>query len=241
MFQELVESTAVRKRTKKSWAFAGSAAAQSLALLVLVLIPLLYTQALPKALTGTFLVTPAPPPAAPAAPAAQQTAPTRRPVRLLHHNVLVEPTSYARHAQMIDEPPLPPESPVETGPGLLRDGLSGLGASPIAVTSSVPAPPPVPPRAITVGGKVQEAKLTARIQPIYPPIAVQTRIQGDVVLHAVIGKDGSVAELEVVSGHPLLLRAALDAVRQWRYQPTLLNGEPVEVETTITVSFVLSH
>jgi protein TonB len=70
-------------------------------------------------------------------------------------------------------------------------------------------------------------------------LARQARIQGNVVLHAIIGKDGRVGELEVVSGHPLLVQSALDAVKNWRYQPTQLNGDPVEVDTTITVSFVL--
>ncbi len=78
------------------------------------------------------------------------------------------------------------------------------------------------------------------MQPIYPPLARQSRIEGSVVLHAVINKDGEVSELQVLSGHPLLVKAALDAVRQWRYSPTLLSGQAVEVETTITVTFVLA-
>jgi protein TonB len=76
---------------------------------------------------------------------------------------------------------------------------------------------------------------------VYPPLARQTRISGTVRLHAIIGKDGSVQQLEVLSGHPLLVQAALDAVRQWRYRPTLLNGEPVEVDTTIDVIFSLNQ
>jgi protein TonB len=74
---------------------------------------------------------------------------------------------------------------------------------------------------------------------MYPPLAKQARISGSVLLHAIIEKDGSVIQLEVISGHPLLVQAALDAVRQWRYQPTLLNGEPVQVDTTVTVVFSL--
>ena len=76
---------------------------------------------------------------------------------------------------------------------------------------------------------------------MYPPLARQTRISGTVRLHAIIGKNGSVQQLEVISGHPLLVQAALDAVRQWRYRPTLLNGEPVEVDTTIDVIFSLNQ
>ncbi len=83
------------------------------------------------------------------------------------------------------------------------------------------------------------ASILKQTRPIYPPLARQARIQGSVVLHAIIDKDGRVAQLEVISGHPLLVQAALDAVKQWRYKPTLLNGDPVEVDTTITVTFTM--
>jgi protein TonB len=79
-----------------------------------------------------------------------------------------------------------------------------------------------------------------RVQPQYPPLARQARVSGTVKLHAIIAKDGTVQELQVISGHPLLIQAALDAVRQWRYRPTLLNSEPVEVDTTIDVIFTLN-
>jgi protein TonB len=96
-------------------------------------------------------------------------------------------------------------------------------------------------RAVRVSEPIQQAQLIARLQPRYPPLALQTRKEGTVVLHAVISRDGRITALEVVSGHPLLVQAALDAVRQWRYRPTYLGGEPVEVETTITVIFRLSQ
>jgi periplasmic protein TonB len=106
------------------------------------------------------------------------------------------------------------------------------------------APPPPKPKQtgpLRVGGNVQAARLVNKVTPIYPPLARQTRISGIVRLHAIISKDGAIKELEVVSGHPLLQQAALDAVRQWRYQPTLLNGDPVEVDTTIDVIFSLNQ
>jgi len=103
---------------------------------------------------------------------------------------------------------------------------------------STPGAPQKPLR-IRLGGNVAEAKLISKTQPIYPPLAAQSDIQGNVILHAVIGLDGAVKTLAVISGKPLLIQAALDAVRQWKYQPTLLNGDPVEVDTTITVAFVL--
>ena len=92
---------------------------------------------------------------------------------------------------------------------------------------------------IKLGGQVQAAKIIAQPQPRILALARQARIQGNVVLHAIIDKDGRVGELQVVSGHPLLVQAALEAVKNWRYQPTQLNGDPVEVDTTITVTFVL--
>jgi len=86
---------------------------------------------------------------------------------------------------------------------------------------------------------VTAASILQQTRPLYPALARQARIQGNVVLHAIIDKDGKVAQLEVISGHPLLVQSALDAVKQWRYKPTLLNGDPVEVDTTITVTFTM--
>ena len=83
------------------------------------------------------------------------------------------------------------------------------------------------------------ARLIYQVKPIYPALGIQVRVQGTIVLRAVISKEGAITNLGVISGHPLLIPAALDAVRQWRYQPTLLNNVPVEVETTIEVRFIL--
>ena len=98
---------------------------------------------------------------------------------------------------------------------------------------------PPPGMRFKTGDKVTAAKLVKRVNPVYPPLARQTRISGTVKFHVIIAKDGSVQQLEVLSGHPLLVQSAIDAVRQWKYQPTLLNGEPVEVDTTIDVIFAL--
>lgn len=80
-----------------------------------------------------------------------------------------------------------------------------------------------------------------QVKPVYPPLAKQARIQGVVVLEAVISKQGTIDNLRVITGHPLLIQSAIDAVKQWQYKPTLLNGEPVEVVTTITVNFAFSQ
>ena len=114
-----------------------------------------------------------------------------------------------------------------------------------------PAPPPPPPAAdskpssasnrVSVDSHVQLGKIVERVEPVYPTLARQTRIQGTVRLHAIIGTDGHVEELEVISGHPLLIQAAMDAARKWRYAPTTWNGQLVEVDTTIDVIFALEE
>ena len=95
------------------------------------------------------------------------------------------------------------------------------------------------PSRVRVGGAVQSANLISHVAPVYPPLAKQARLQGDVVLEAVISREGDVTNLRVVSGHPLLVEAALTAARQWKYRPTLLNGQPVEVISQVTVPFTL--
>jgi protein TonB len=87
---------------------------------------------------------------------------------------------------------------------------------------------------------MMEGNLMLRVQPLYPPLARQARIQGQVVIRAVISRNGMIENLQVLSGHPMLVQAAIDAVKQWRYRPYFLNGEPVEVETQVTVNFLLS-
>jgi len=111
----------------------------------------------------------------------------------------------------------------------------------MAESGPVVPPPPkaAPPARIKQGGAVTAASIISQTKPNYPPLARQARIQGTVVLHAIIDKDGKVAQMEVISGHPLLVQSALDAVKQWRYKPTQLNGEPVEVDTTISVTFTM--
>lgn len=102
----------------------------------------------------------------------------------------------------------------------------------------------IPPRPVLVKplriSHLAEANVLHRVQPTYPPIARLARVQGPVELRAIISKTGTIENLVVVRGHPMLASAALEAVRQWRYRPYLLNNEPVEVETEITVNFILS-
>ena len=241
MFNELVESVGSKKKTDKGWAVVLSGLVQSVSLIVLILIPLIHIEALPKAVFSTVLIAPAPPP--PSAPPPDQSIRERaeQPTRLFDHNILHAPNKIPTRVAIIIEEPLPPESPaaaIASGPLGGGDLFHDFGAP--SPPAAPPSPPPsrVPPR-IQLGGQIQVAKIISQPSPIYPPLARQARIQGSVLLHAVLDKDGRVSELQVISGHPLLVQAALDAVKQWRYRPTLLNNEPVEVDTTITVTFVL--
>ncbi len=240
MFHELVESAAVRKQTRQGFAALVSAiGAVKLCLLVLLLLPLIYTQALPKTIMSAFLIAPAPAVNRPRpAPPATQNVRTQR--RLLLNGVIHEPTAIPRDVTMIQEPPLPPEASLDSQITEAQSGLNLLSDVTGVLGPGRPLPPAPPAKQrIQLGGMVQAAKIISQSSPVYPILARQARIEGDVVLHAIIDRDGHVSELQVVSGSALLAKAALDAVRTWRYQPTLLNGEPVEVDTTITVSFLL--
>jgi protein TonB len=149
-------------------------------------------------------------------------------------------------------PPDPEHPPVGLTPGLLQ-GVAGvgpgsrlvaadLGANPnLTAPPAIPLPPPPPPRAKPqpVGGQVQESKLLRRIVPEYPHLARVNRVQGTVQLAIDVDEEGNVAEVRVLEGHPLLLEAAVQAVRQWKYSPTLLNGEPIPVVSTVSVIFQL--
>ncbi len=128
------------------------------------------------------------------------------------------------------------------GNGGAGNSGSGAGFSGVMVEPPHIIPPPQPPlekHPLKLSEGVLQAQLISRIEPQYPYLAKETKTEGTVYLHAIISRDGRITSLDVISGHPLLVKAALDAVRQWRYRPTMLNGEPVEVETSITVIFRL--
>jgi protein TonB len=240
MFDDLVESSVVRKKTNTGWAVILSTIVQVCVLVVLILIPLIYTQALPKGMLTTLLIAPPPPPPPPPPPA--EAPKIVKPVaRLIQQGKLMQPRAIPKQVEVFKEAELPPEAPVAGGVLGGVDGglLGGLGSGPAVAAPPPPPPAPKQTQRIKLGGQVVAAKLVAQPQPVYPPLARQARIQGNVVLHAIIDKDGRVGELQVISGHPLLVQSALEAVKNWRYQPTQLNGDPVEVDTTITVSFVL--
>jgi len=247
MFEEMVVSNAKNKKTNKPWTVFLSMLLQVGFLAILILIPLIYTEALPKTLMSSILLAPPPPPPPPPPPAAVQVVKVKPVAHLMEAGKLVAPKAIPKDIKIIKEEEAPPDvgvGMVGGVPGGVAGGsMGGVIGGVIGGAGSTAAPPPpkVTPKRITVGGNVQAAHLVNRVQPLYPPLARQTRISGTVKLHAIIGKSGAVEQLQVVSGHPLLVQSALDAVKQWRYQPTLLNGEPVEVDTEIDVIFSLAQ
>ncbi len=214
---------------------------------VLILIPLIYTEALPKSTLMVSLTAPPPPPPPPPPPAAA-------PPKVVIHRVTVEdimkaPTVIPKTIKQVRDEAEPPPQVAAGVVGGVPGGVPGGSAGGVigGIIGGVgTAPPPPPPKAATpkrirVGGQVESAKLIFQPKPEYPPLAKMARIQGTVRLEAVISKDGTIQDLKTVSGHPLLVKSALDAVQRWRYQPTLLNGEPVEVVTEIDVNFTLAE
>jgi periplasmic protein TonB len=239
-------------KTRRSWTVVLALAGQVLLIGALLAIPLFFVQSLPLAQFQSVLLAPPPPPPPPPPPAPVHIArATHSTPRTFHMSDLVAPKTVPKQvASVNDLKELPPPSEVAGVVGGVPGGVPGgvLGG----VIGGVPsiAPPPPPPKAepskpagptrVRMGGNVQEAKLVHEVEPDYPMLARQARIQGVVRLQAIIAKDGSVQNLSLLSGQPLLVPAAISAVRQWVYKPTYLNGVPVEVLTEVDVKFSLS-
>jgi len=244
MFEEMVVSSPKGKATNKPWTVMVSGIVQATFLSILILIPLIYTEALPKASLATLLIAPPPPPPPPPPPAATPIVKVKPQVHLMDAGKLIAPKAIPKEVKIIKEEAEQPDAFGAVGgvPGGVPGGqMGGVIGGVIGGAGTAPPPPRPTQTRIRQGGAVTAASLINRVNPTYPPLARQTRISGTVRLHAIISKDGSVQELQVLSGHPLLVQSALDAVRQWRYRPTLLNGEPVEVDTTIDVIFSLNQ
>jgi protein TonB len=165
---------------------------------------------------------------------------------MLNTGQLRTPTKIPQRVQMIREEEAPPPMAATGGvvggvPGGIPGGqLGGVIGSVISATNAaVPKFVPVTPQRVRISQGVTKGLLVHRVEPAYPTLARSARVQGEVVLSAVIDTTGQITNLQLVSGHPMLVPAALSAVREWRYKPYLLNGQPVEVETTITVIFSL--
>ena len=225
-----------RSRRISSSALAASVFVQLSFLAVAAVIPLLYTAELPmgRLLAQSWLLAPLlPPPAPEAPPAVAPPTPIER-----FEAELQQPRSIPDQVAIIDDGADRP------APGLARPvGVVGLGEAARGYASGVfglgrlGLPDVPPPRRIRRGGHVQEALLIERVPPVYPAEAIEQSIAGLVVLEAIIGVDGSIHQVKVISGDPLLAASTLDAVKQWRYRPTQLNGTAVEVITRIEVTF----
>jgi len=236
------------QRKRKFFATTTSLIVNCLAIVAMLIIPLAFPEVLPKAQLLTFLVAPPPPPPPPAAAEVQHVV-RQIQTDMLNNGALRTPTKIPQKIQMIKEEEAPPPMPASGGvvggvPGGIPGGqMGGVIGSVISATSSLAAVPkfvPATPQRIRISAGVTKGLLIQRIEPPYPTLAKAARVQGDVVLSAVIDSNGHITNLLLVSGHPMLVPAAIAAVKQWRYKPYLLNGQPVEVETTITVIFTLS-
>lgn len=203
-----------------------------------------------KQFAATFLIAPPPPPPPPPAPAvvAVRTAPTRHVFE--NAGKLLAPTVIPRNVAEIKEAPIPSDADgagmIGGVPGGVAGGSMGgviggvIGGVKTAVVAPIAPKENKPKEPVRVGGRVREPQLIKRVEPFYPELARQTHLQGQVVIDAILDENGNVVEMKVVSGHPLLLQSALNAVRQWKYRPTYLNDMPVPVQLIITVTFRLS-
>lgn len=237
------------QKTRQTWATVSSIFFQCVIIGLLLLLPLYYTQELPKSQLLTFLISPPPPPPPP--PAAAEAVKIMKQVQtdLMVGGGLRTPTRIPQKVQMIKESDAPP--PMAGGgvvggvPGGIPGGqLGGVIGGIVSSTPSlaiVPKFQPVVPQRVRISQGVTTGLLLHKVQPSYPILARNARIQGEVILKAVIDREGNIQDLQLVSGHPLLVSAAIAAVKEWRYRPYLLNGQPVEVESTVTVTFLLSN
>jgi len=236
------------QRKRKFFATTTSFIVNCLVILLMLAVPLMFTEELPRAQLLTFLVAPPPPPPPPPPAAAEvQRVVHQIQTDMLNNGELRTPSKIPQKIQMIKEDEAPPPMPASGGvvggvPGGIPGGqLGGVIGSVISSTNSaVPRFVPVVPQRIRISQGVTKGLLIHREEPTYPVLARSARVQGEVVLSAVIDTNGQITNLQLVSGHPMLVPAAISAVKQWRYKPYLLNGQPVEVETTITVIFTLS-
>src|SRR6476660_2494333 len=244
MFEDSLIESGGKLRTKRGFTTTLSFVLQACLVAILILIPLLYTEALPKQQLMTFLVAPPPPPPPPP-PAAAPIKVVKQIQTEIINGQLRTPTKIPQKIQMIKEEDAPPPMNSMAGvvggvPGGVPGGQMGGVIGGIISSTPVSVPKAATPTRVRVSQGVTQGLLIRKVQPTYPPLARQARIQGAVLLQAEISKDGAIQNLRLISGHPMLTSAAIEAVKQWRYKPYILNGEPVEVETQITVNFTLS-
>ncbi len=242
MFEDSLIESGNKLKTKRLGTTILSFLLQVGLICILILIPLIYTDALPKGNLMTFLVAPPPPPPPPPPPAAAVKV-----VKIQSEVIngqLRTPTKIPSKVQMIKEEEAPPDLGAGGVPGGVPGGIPGGSTGGVmgGILSSANAAVPkvATPQRVRVSSGVSTGLLIKKVTPNYPQLAKQARIQGSVVLQAEISKEGTIQNLQLISGHPMLAPAAIEAVKQWRYKPYLLNGEPVAVETQVVVNFSLS-
>jgi protein TonB len=228
--------------SRRGWATLTSFGLQAALVACLLIVPLLYTQGLPHVRWASPVAVPY---IEPIPVRVEQVVPQQqnsgailsaRPSGAVIH----VPTQIPGHIDMA--PDTGTADLPNIGDTCVRCGNAAVPSVLIAGSGPGMGPHVLGPKAPPVRiSAMMEGLLIHRVEPAYPALAKIAGIQGSVVIAAVIGKDGSVENLQVVSGHPMLVKSALDAVRQWRYRPYILNGSPIEVDTQITVNFILSR
>lgn len=236
MFEDSLMESGGKIRTNQKTTTTISFIVELIVIGFMILLPLLITEALPLHQLNSFLVAPPPPPPPPPPPAAvvKQVPHTTEVV----NNELRTPSKIPKIVKMIKEEDQPaPSSGVVGGVtgGVPGGQLNGVIGS--IVGSSAPPPKVATPQKLRVSQGVAEGNLVHRVEPQYPQMAKVAHIQGEVILAATISKSGIIENLHAIGGHPILAQAAMDAVKQWKYKPYMLNGEAVEVETTVKVTF----
>lgn len=241
------QSILVDHAANKSWSVFVSLSAQVLLVGVAITVPLFFNEGLRQVQLAVRVNAPAPLPApvrqTPGAPSRGVTViPVLRPV-------FVAPSRVPEHVAMVEDatasvlaPPSTTGVPFSTGgTGPVSGLFDALNTKPPAPPRAAVSKPEKPVAPLPQGGRVQAAKLIKQVIPQYPALAKQARISGTVRLQGLIARDGTIKDLQLISGHPLLVQAAIQAVRQWVYRPTTLNGETVEVAAPIDVIFTLSQ
>jgi protein TonB len=229
------------QKTNKPYTIVLSLLLEVCALAVLMLLPLVYTQMLPNARLRNVLAAPAPPAAATPKPLTHPNTLARPAPRIFNPTTLSTVHPVPKQVNPSPDTAVPPDVGVAGSTGAANSPGDLIGTGPAIVT---PPPPAVTKQAqhgpIRIG-VISEANLIHKVQPLYPPLAKSTRVQGTVEFTATISKEGIIENLRLVRGHPLLVNAARDAILQWKYRPTILNGVPVEVITGIIVNFTLTQ
>ena len=243
MFEDSLIESGGRLKTRRGLTSFIAFILETMLIGVMVLIPLLITDALPKEqLLGAVMMAPPPPPPPPPPPAAVVHVVKQIQTDIINGQLRTPTKIPKKVLENLKEDAAPP--PVMAGivggvPGGVPGGQMGGVIGGIISSTPVAVPKIATPQRVRVSQGVTQGLLIRKVQPAYPALARQARIQGTVLLQAEISKTGDIINLQAISGHPMLVPAAVEAVKQWKYKPYILNGEPVEVDTQITVNFTL--